>query len=115
MSEDRPEAPPMAALAAALHVRRNVILGTALGLALGLGAYLVRVLELLGPVAGTRTYPLFGASAWFLLLSFVLAVTSALLITAVLTLLSAVWLIRTGGPPTEEEPEDRTTEQGSGE
>lgn len=98
MSGDRPEAPPLAALAAALNVRRNVVIGIVAGFALGASAYLVRVLELLGPVAGTRGYPVLGVAGWFLLLAFVLAVTSALLIAAVLTVLSAIQLIWTGSP-----------------
>lgn len=106
MSGDRPEAPPLAALAAALHVRRNVIAGAVLGFALGLGAYLVRVLELFGPVAGTREYPVLGVAGWFLLLAFVLAVTSALLIAAVLTVLSAIRLIWIGGPTAGESRDD---------
>lgn len=110
MSGDRPEAPPLAALAAALHVRRNVIVGAVLGFALGLGAYLVRVLELFGPVAGTREYPVLGVGGWFLLLAFVLAVTSALLIAAVLTVLSAIRLVRIGGPTAAEESRDDSAE-----
>jgi hypothetical protein len=106
MSGDRPEGPPLAALAAALHVRRNVIAGAVLGFALGLGAYLVRVLELFGPVAGTREYPVLGVAGWFLLLAFVLAVTSALLIAAVLTVLSAIRLIWIGGPAAGESRDD---------
>lgn len=96
MSGDRPEAPPVAALAAALHVRRNVVIGAVAGFALGAGAYLVRVFELFGPVAGTREYPVLGVAGWFLLLAFVLAVTSALLIATGLTVLSAILLARTG-------------------
>ena len=102
MSGDRPQAPPVAALAAALHVRRNALIGAGGGLALGVGAYLVRVLELFGPVAGTREYPVLGEVGWFLLLAFVLATTSALLITAGLTLLSAIRLVWTGGPPSDD-------------
>lgn len=97
MPRDRPQAPPLAALAAALNVRRNVLIGAVAGFALGAGAYLVRVLELLGPVAGTREYPVLGVTGWFLLLAFVLAVTSALLIAAVLTVLSGIRLAWSGG------------------
>lgn len=110
MSGDRPEAPPLAALAAALHVRRNVAVGTLVGIALGAGAYLVRVFELFGPVAGTREYPVLGVAGWFLLLGFVLAVTSALLIAAALTVLSAIRLIRIGGPPADEKSGNDSTE-----
>jgi hypothetical protein len=109
MAEDRPEAPPLSALAAALHVRRNVILGVVVGVGLGVGAYLVRVLELFGPVAGTRQYPVLGVGGWFLLLAFVLAVTSALLIAAVLTVLSALWLVWTGTARTDVRDGDRNS------
>lgn len=110
MPGDRPEAPPLAALGAALHVRRNVVVGVVLGVALGVGAYLVRVLELFGPVAGTREYPVFGVSGWFLMLAFVLAVTSGLLFAAALTAVSAVRLIRVDGPPLDGEREDDPSE-----
>ncbi|MFB6107997.1 MAG: hypothetical protein ABEJ82_04030 [Haloplanus sp.] len=89
-----PERPPGAGLARALHVRRNAALGAATGVALAVVVYLGRVFEVLGPVAGTRTYPVVGPAGWFVLLGFVLAASTALLVTALLTLASAYRLTR---------------------
>ncbi|MEZ3145015.1 hypothetical protein [Halobaculum sp. MBLA0143] len=72
---------------AALDVRRNALVGVVVGLALAVVVYLVRVFELLGPVGGGRSYPVVGEAGWFAVLGFVLAVTTALLVTALLTAL----------------------------
>lgn len=89
MSDDVPGRPPGAELARALDVPRNARRGFGTGLALAAGLYLVRVLELFGPFAGSREYPLLGPEGYFLLLAFVLATTVGLLVTALLTLVSA--------------------------
>ena len=83
----------------ALRVPRYASIGLVVGVASAVAVYAVRVFELLGPSAGTpagpeRGYPLIGESAWFLLLAVVLAVTTALLVTTVLTGLRAVRLAR---------------------
>jgi hypothetical protein len=64
------------------------------GVALAAAVYLFRVLELLGPFAGTRQYPVVGPEGWFLLLAFVLASATALFVTAALTVASAYRLSR---------------------
>lgn len=94
MSEESPDRPPTAALVEALQVRRNVAAGAAVGLTVALVVYLVRVLELFGPFRGTRQYPVVGPEGWFLLLAFVLAATTALLVAALLTAISAYRLVR---------------------
>jgi hypothetical protein len=73
----------------ALAVRRNATIGILAGLSLAVLVYLVRVFELLGPMGGGRTYPVIGVAGWFLVLGFVLAVTTALLVTTVLTAVTA--------------------------
>lgn len=78
----------------ALDLPRNARRGAVVGLALAAVAYLVRVLELFGPFAGTRAYPVLGPEGWFLLLAFVLAASSAMLVTTLLTLVSAYRLAR---------------------
>jgi fucose permease len=94
VSQDVPERPPSGGLVQALSVPRNAKVGLAAGLLLAVGAYLVRVLELFGPFAGSREYPVFGPEGWFLMLAFVLATATALLVTALLTLVSAYRLTR---------------------
>jgi fucose permease len=94
VTEEVPGRPPSGGLVQALNVPRNAKLGAATGALLAVGVYLFRVLELLGPFAGTRQYPVLGAEGWFLLLAFVLASATALLVTAVLTLVSAYRLAR---------------------
>lgn len=94
MSEDPPKRPPLAAMAEVLRVRRNAIAGLIVGGLLALATYLVRVLELLGPFQGTRAFPVLGVSGWYLMLAFVLAVTTAMLVAALLTLGSAIRLVR---------------------
>lgn len=89
VSDDIPERPPSGGLVQALNVPRNAKIGVAVGLLLAVSVYLVRVFELLGPVLGTREYPILGPQGWFVFLAFVLATTSAMLVTALLTLVSA--------------------------
>ena len=89
MTDEIPGRPPSGGLVRALNVPRNAKLGVATGLGLAVVVYLFRVLELLGPFAGTRQYPVLGAEGWFLLLAFVLASATALLVTGLLTLVSA--------------------------
>jgi hypothetical protein len=94
VSDDPPERPPSAGLLDALRVRRNAAVGVVAGVALATLGYLVRVLELAGPAAGTQTYPGVGPEGWFLILGFVLASATALLVTAVLTAATAYRLTR---------------------
>jgi hypothetical protein len=89
VTDEIPDRPPSGGLVGALNVPRNAALGVAAGVALAAVVYLFRVLELLGPFAGTRQYPFLGPEGWFLLLAFVLASATALLVTAVLTVASA--------------------------
>jgi hypothetical protein len=89
VSDDVPDRPPAAGLVAALDVRRNAAAGAVVGVCLAVGAYLFRVREVAGPFAGTREYPVLGAEGWFLVLAFVLASATALLVTALLTAVSA--------------------------
>nr|WP_170830576.1 hypothetical protein [Halogranum gelatinilyticum] len=89
VSDDIPERPPSGGLVQALNVPRNATIGVAVGLLLAVSVYLIRVFELLGPVLGTREYPILGPQGWFVFLAFVLATTSAMLVTALLTLVSA--------------------------
>jgi Mg/Co/Ni transporter MgtE len=88
----------MLVLLESLSFYRNVRVGAAVGALLAVLLYLVRTLELLGPVIDTREYPLFGPDVWFLLLAFVLAATSALSVAVVLTIAAAVRGAREGGP-----------------
>ena len=94
MSGNQPERPPSGGLVRALDVPRNAALGLLVGIAVAVCAYLVRVLELFGPFAGTRQYPVVGPEGWFLLLAFVLASTTALMVAAALTLGKAYRLAR---------------------
>ena len=80
----------MLVLLESLSFYRNVRVGAAVGALLAVLLYLVRTLELLGPVIDTREYPLFGPDAWFVLLAFVLAATFALLVAIALTITEAV-------------------------
>ncbi|MEZ3163746.1 hypothetical protein ABNG03_04235 [Halorubrum sp. RMP-47] len=80
----------MLVLLESLSFYRNVRVGAAAGALLAVTMYLVRTLELLGPVIDTRDYPLFGPDVWFLLLAFVLAATSALSVAVALTIAVAV-------------------------
>jgi hypothetical protein len=94
VTDEVPGRPASGGLVQALNVPRNAKLGVAAGVALAVVVYLFRVFELLGPFAGTRQYPVIGAEGWFLLLAFVLASATALLVTAVLTVASAYRLSR---------------------
>jgi hypothetical protein len=94
VSDETPARPPSAGLIDALEVRRNALVGAVAGVALAVLVYLVRVFELIGPVAGTQQYPVVGPEGWFLILGFVLASATALLVTTVLTLVTAYRLTR---------------------
>jgi len=87
----------MLVLLESLSFYRNVRIGAAVGALLAVLLYLVRTLELLGPVVDARDYPLFGPDVWFLLLAFVLAATSALSVAVALTVAAAVRGAREGG------------------
>lgn len=94
VSDEQPARPPGAGLLDALQVRRNATIGAAAGVALAALGYLVRVFELVGPVGGTQRYPVVGPEGWFLVLGFVLASATALLVTAALTAVRAYRLTR---------------------
>jgi hypothetical protein len=94
VTDEVPGRPPSGGLVEALNVPRNAKLGVLAGVGLAVAVYLFRVLELLGPFAGTRQYPVIGAEGWFLLLAFVLASATALLVTGLLTVVSAYRLAR---------------------
>ena len=94
MSDEPPARPPSAGLIDALQVRRNALVGVAAGVALAVLVYLVRVFELVGPVPGTQRYPVLGPEGWFLVLGFVLASATALLVAGLLTLATAYRLTR---------------------
>lgn len=81
---DEPEHPLLAVLRA-LGVRRNAAVGLVVGALLAVAMYAYRVLELGGPTPATGGSPLL-----FLLLAFVLAVSSAALVTVALTLGTAI-------------------------
>lgn len=76
-------------LARVLSVRRNAAIGFGSGLVLAILAYAFRVGELAGPNPDSR-----GSPALFLLLAFVLAVTVGLVLTAALTVRSALRVAR---------------------
>lgn len=97
MEQDQREA-AVGSMAEALSVRRNAAIGAAVGLLLAVLAYLIRVLEVFGPFAGTRQFPVLGETGWFLLLAFVLASSTALLVTSLLTVVSLVGLLRNADP-----------------
>lgn len=94
--DDRESA--VGSMVAALSVRRNTAVGVAVGLLVAALAYLFRVFELAGPFAGTRQFPVFGESGWFLVLGFVLASSTALLVTTLLTVISLVRLLKDTEP-----------------
>jgi hypothetical protein len=94
VSDETPARPPSTGLIEALEVRRNALVGAAVGVALAVLVYLVRVFELIGPVAGTQRYPVIGPEGWFLVLGFVLASATALLVATVLTAVTAYRLTR---------------------
>ncbi len=78
----------------ALSVKRNATVGVFVGLAVATLAYVVRVFELLGPVADGRSYPVFGPELWFILLAFVFAAATALGVTLLLTAFNAYTLTK---------------------
>ena len=90
----RPERPGTAGLLETLSVKRNALVGLAVGVALAVAVYLVRALELLGPTAGTREYPVLGADGYFFMLAVVLAAATTLFVAALLTVVAAVRAIR---------------------
>lgn len=92
--EQTPERPPIAGLLETLSVKRNALVGVGVGVALAVTVYLVRALELLGPAAGTREYPVLGPEGFFLLLAVVLASATALFVASMLTLVAAIRAIR---------------------
>lgn len=94
VSSDAPDRPPGGGVVRALDVPRNAAVGLAVGALVAAGAYLFRVLELGGPFAGTRQFPVVGPEGWFLLLAFVLATATALVVATLLTLVSAYRLAR---------------------
>jgi len=79
----------------ALDVKRNAIVGLLVGVGVAALAYIVRIFELLGPVATGREYPILGEEGWFLMLAVVFAVSTALLVVLVLTAVRMVQLVRT--------------------
>ncbi|MFC7069164.1 DUF7536 family protein [Halobaculum lipolyticum] len=93
-ADARPDRPPIAGLLETLSVKRNAVVGVGVGVALATTVYLVRALELLGPVGGTRSYPVLGADGFFLLLAVVLASATALFVASVLTVVAAVRALR---------------------
>jgi hypothetical protein len=94
VNDEPPARPPAEGLVDALRVKRNAGAGVLAGVALAALAYVGRVFEVVGPVPGTREYPVLGPEGWFLLLGFVLASATALLVTALLTLVTAYRLTR---------------------
>ena len=94
MSNEIPDRPEQSGLITALKVPRNAIIGVAVGIVLAIIVYVARIFEILGPFAGTRQYPVVGPEGWFIVLAFVLATSTALLVTTILTVVSAVRLIR---------------------
>lgn len=80
----------MLVLLESLRFYRNVRIGVVTGVFVAALLYLVRTLELLGPLVEVREYPLLGPELWFLLLAFVLAATFALLVAVALTVVEAV-------------------------
>ncbi|OYR57752.1 hypothetical protein DJ70_05135 [Halorubrum halodurans] len=79
----------MLVLLESLAFYRNVRVGLVVGASLAVLLYLVRALELLGPLVEVREYPVVGPDVWFALLAFVFAATSALLVAIGLTVFEA--------------------------
>ena len=78
----------------ALDIKRNATVGLLVGGGVAVLAYVVRVFELLGPVATGREYPILGEAGWFLMLAVVFAVSTALLVALVLTAVRMAQLVR---------------------
>ena len=80
---------PLLAVLRTLGVRRHAAVGLVVGGVLAVAMYAYRVLELGGP-----TPDIGGSPFLFLLLAFVLAISSAALVTVALTLGSAIRRVR---------------------
>ncbi len=93
MSDDQPPSGPENMIEA-LDIKRNAIVGLLIGGGVAGVAYIVRIFELLGPVATGREYPIFGEAGWFLMLAVVFAVSTALLVALVLTGVRVTQLVR---------------------
>jgi len=78
----------------ALDVKRNATVGLLVGVGVAALAYIVRIFELLGPVATGREYPVLGEAGWFFMLAVVFAVSTALLVALVLTSVRMVQLVK---------------------
>lgn len=91
MSDQPPERPPRARFVAALSVRRNATVGFGIGAALAVAVYaFFVVVPLAVPSVPTRGL----SPVLYLLLAFVVAVTTGLLVTTLLTVASAIRLSR---------------------
>jgi hypothetical protein len=86
--------PPLVQLLRTIEVGSAVRRGLLAGGGLAIALYLIRVFELIGPVAGTRSYPIVGAAGWYAMLALVLAVSMAMLVTAVIITVRLVRLFR---------------------
>jgi hypothetical protein len=86
--------PPLVQLLRTIEVTSAVRRGVLVGAGLAVALYLIRVFELIGPVAGTRSYPVLGVSGWYAMLALVLAVSVAMLVTAVIVTIRLVRLFR---------------------
>lgn len=84
-----PDGGSLGPLFAALDIKRNATFGFGSGIVLAAVAYVVRVGELLGPAPATRGSPLL-----FFGLAIVLAVSAGAFVTGVLTIRSAIRLVR---------------------
>lgn len=90
MTSDAPGRPPVDRLLEVLRVRRNVAVGVATGAALSAVLYATRLIEPFGP-APDRGSPLL-----FLGLAVVLAVSVAGLVATLLTIVTAVRVVKDG-------------------
>ena len=86
--------PPLVQLLRTIEVASAVRRGLLVGAGLAVTLYLIRVFELIGPVAGTRSYPVLGVSGWYAMLALVLAVSVAMLVTAAIVVVRLVRLFR---------------------
>ncbi|MFB6168859.1 MAG: hypothetical protein ABEJ43_08435 [Haloferacaceae archaeon] len=92
--DGRPERPGVGPLVERLRVRRNALVGAAVGVLVAALLYAVRVGELLGPFSGTQSFPVVGPEGWFLLLAFVLASSTAVVVATLLTLVTGYAVVR---------------------
>ncbi len=99
--DDRPARPGVGPLVERLRVRRNAAAGGAVGGLVAALLYAVRVFELLGPFAGRQSFPVVGPEGWFLILAFVLASSTAVIVATVLVLATGYAVVReeTRGEP----------------